>query len=76
MKKKKPWRYKLVETKLSFWQSLRIFLRDWHWRTIRQDFVVVNPNDPEWESAPFETAVIYARAFGVKFPEAQVVYKR
>lgn len=76
MKQKKPWRYKLVETKMSFWQSLRILLFDWHWRTVRQDFVVVNPDDPEWDSAPFESAVIDTRAFDVKLPEAEITCRR
>lgn len=72
----KPWRYKLRSTKLTFWQSVSVLLKTWEWKTIRQDFVVVNPDSPEYDEAPFEASVIYARVPDMEFPPAQAIYKR
>jgi len=71
----KPFRYKTVEYTLSFWQSVGLWIRTWEWKTTCIHFVVVYPDSPDYETAPFESAVLFARdAF--TFPEETVIYKK
>ncbi len=51
----------LKYTPLSFWGAIKQFLRIGKWSRTKQEWIIIRPDDPDYDKAPYEVGIVYLK---------------